>query len=129
MKEMIAIIEKNNIHIGYKGNKKGLMIDNGISENDFEYVKKHKEEIREYLEEKEREEEKQREERFFKEYLEKYHKKELEEAKRTGAWVVYSKEMEPCNDPNEECNWDYITRSLKVTENGIEVKTTRQHTW
>lgn len=127
--KMKEVIQKWNIHIGYKGYEKGLMVDPEIDKEDLAYAKEHKAEIMAYLEEKEEREREERDERFKREYFEKEHSKEFEESRRTGEWVVYSKEMEHCNDPREECDWDWVVRYLKVTENGIETKQKRQHTW
>lgn len=130
MEKIIELIEKWNIKIGHTLAKgEGLIIDPEIEKEDLEYVRKHKPQIMAYLKEKKAQEEKMWQEKFKKEYFEEEHSKELEESRRTGDWVVYAKGMEPCDDPNEECNWDWVVRYLKVTENGIETKQKRQHTW
>lgn len=130
MEKIIEVIKKWNIKIGYTLAKgEGLIIDPEIEKEDLEYVRKHKPQIMAYLKEKKAQEEKMWQEKFKKEYFEEEHSKELEESRRTGDWVVYAKGMEPCDDPNEECNWDWVVRYLKVTENGIETKQERQHTW
>lgn len=127
--KMKEVIQKWNIHIGYKGYEKGLMVDPEIDKEDLAYAKEHKPEIMAYLEEKKEKEDKERQEKFRREYFEKEHAAELEESRRTGEWVVCAKGMEPCNDPKEECDWDWVVRYLKATENGIETKQERQHTW
>ena len=130
MEKIIEVIKKWNIKIGYTLAKgEGLIIDPEIEKEDLKYVRKHKPQIMAYLKEKKAQEENMWQEKFRKEYFEEEHAKELEESRRTGEWVVYSKEMEPCNDPREECDWDWVVRYLKVTESGIETKQKRQHTW
>lgn len=129
MKKMIEVIKKWNIKIGYTLRGEILVIDPEIDSKDLKLVKKYRPDIMAYLEKKKEEEELEIRERYRREYFEEEHSEELEESRRTGNWVAYSKEMEPCDDPNEECNWDWVVRYLKVTENGIETKQKRQHTW
>lgn len=51
---------------------------------------------------------------------------QIEQARISGEPVLIAKWLEPCNDPTEECSWDYIRRY--VYPNG-ELKDDRQHTY
>lgn len=129
MKNIIELIEKWNIKLRYTLRGEVLVIDPEIDSKDLKLVRKYRPDIIAYLEKKKEEEELEIREKYRREYFEEEHSKELEESRRTGDWVVYAKGMEPCDDPNEECNWDWVVRYLKVTENGIETKQKRQHEW
>ena len=129
MEKIIELIKKWNIKIGYTLRGEILVIDPEIDSKDRKLVKKYRPDIIAYLKKKKEEEELEIREKYRREYFEEEHSKELEESRRTGDWVVYAKGMEPCDDPNEECNWDWVVRYLKVTENGIETKQERQHEW
>lgn len=54
------------------------------------------------------------------------YKEEIQEAKEKGEMVQINLGMVACNDPNEECNWDYLT--IEVYPDGT-VKENRQHTY
>lgn len=54
------------------------------------------------------------------------YKKEIAEAKEKGEAIKIDVGMVECNDPNEECNWDYLT--IEVYPDG-NIKEHRQHTW
>lgn len=54
------------------------------------------------------------------------YKEEIQEAKEKEEMVQINVGMVECNDPNEECNWDYLT--IKVYPDGT-VKENRQHTY
>ncbi len=54
------------------------------------------------------------------------YKEEIQEAKEKGEMVQINLGMVECNDPNEECNWDYLT--IEVYPDGT-VKENRQHTY
>ena len=127
MEKIIELIKKWNIKIGYTLRGEILVIDPEIDSKDRKLVKKYRPDIIAYLKKKKEEEELEIREKYRREYFEEEHAKELEESRRTGEWVVYAKGMEPCNDPREECDWDWVVRYLKVTENGIETKQERLH--
>lgn len=52
--------------------------------------------------------------------------KELEEARESGKVVEKKIGMVPCNDKNEECNWDYLIYEIYPDGRIVEK---RQHTW
>ena len=58
--------------------------------------------------------------------LRKIFKTELKEAKETGNIISKNIGLVPCDDDNEECNYDMLT--VLIYPNG-NIKEERQHTW
>lgn len=54
------------------------------------------------------------------------YKEEIQEAKEKGEMITINVGMVECNDPNEECNWDYLI--IEVYPDGT-VKENRQHAY
>lgn len=54
------------------------------------------------------------------------YKEAFEKAKMTGEKQLVSSRMEPCNNPAEECNWDFVDRY--VLPSG-EINIVRRHTY
>lgn len=57
--------------------------------------------------------------RLYTEYLK-------EKAIKEGKKQLYFRNMVPCNDPTEECNWDLLSRFIDAE--GKEI-VTREHTY
>lgn len=58
--------------------------------------------------------------------LRKTFETELKEAEETGNIITKNIGLVPCNDDNEECNFDMLT--ILIYPNG-DIKEKRQHTW
>lgn len=58
--------------------------------------------------------------------LRKTFESELKEAEETGNIITKNIGLVPCNDDNEECNFDMLT--VLIYPNG-DIKEKRQHTW
>ena len=58
--------------------------------------------------------------------LRKTFEAELKEAEETGNIITKNIGLVPCNDDNEECNFDMLT--ILIYPNG-DIKEKRQHTW
>lgn len=139
MKERyMELIEKYKLSIGYKAGtgEEGIIVGTNNMKRGSEdhiLIREHKNEIlavlRELKEEKEARQEAERKARQDKEFEEMY-PEAVEESRRTGKAVAYKKDMIPCNNPEEECNFDYATFYVRVTPEGFKYTIgNRQHTW
>lgn len=135
MKEKyMELIEKYKLSIGYKAStgEEGIMVgasDLKRGSEEHVFIMEHKSEILAVLREMKKAKEAERKARQDKEFEEMY-PEAVEESRKTGKAVAYKKDMIPCNNPEEECNFDYATFYVKVTPEGFEYTIgNRQHTW
>lgn len=127
------LIKKYKLNIAYKAStgEEGISVGSELKRDseDHLFIAAHKNEILTVLRNMKKEEEKAKRLKRDREFEEKY-PEAVAESRKTGKAVAYQKGMVPCNDPEEECNFDYVTFYVRVTTDGFEYTIgDRQHTF